>query len=213
MRVVLNRTKNIVGDIHKYIRLCCGCLFDPCFCGRKDRTNGFAMLVFVLIVAISLLVMMISYAENQKRISDNVREIIKTERGLQSALLCVGYISRSLSRHPLLNEDIILNIKSLSISKLGDVNNWINNISYNNYNQSGVETFDCSVIEFDNCERVNGDVGSCDYRAIIEGYNTFKNQDEDNHLKIYIEWKVEEYRFYISKLRLINNFIFSLEFL
>lgn len=212
--MVLNRTKNIARDIKENTCMWQAYLYESCLGVKDDRNGGFAMLVFVLIVAMSLLVMMISYAENQKRIADNVREIIKTERGLQSALLCVGYISRSLSRYPLLNEDIILNIKSLSISKLGD-NNWINNVSYNNYNQSGVETFDCNVVEFDNCERLNSNnsSGGCDYRAIIEGYNTFKNQDEDNHLKIYLEWRLEEYRFYISKLRLINNFIFSLEFL
>ena len=182
---------------------------------KNNNTGGFAMLVFVMIMAISILVMMIGYTENQKRIADNVREIIKTERGLQGAFLCAGYISRTLARYPLPNEDIVSNVRSLSISKLDDENNWVNNANYNNYNQSGAETFDCSVVGFDSCERVNGgsNSGGYDYRAIIEGHNTFNNQDEGNSLRIYIEWRAEEYRFYISKLRLINNFIFSLEFL
>jgi len=174
----------------------------------------------------SLLFMMVRYAENQKQIGDNVREIIKSERSLQSALLCVGQITNTLARYPLLNSDLTLEIKNLNISSLGDKNYWINNSSYSNYNQKGSEYYNCRVVDFDSC---NGGGSSavtgtgtggivegahseqqCTYRAIIEGSNTFNGQEEGNNSRIYVEWKLDEYRLYISKLRLISNFINSL---
>jgi hypothetical protein len=131
------------------------------------------MLVFVVIMAMSLLFMMIRYSQNQRRIADNVREIIKQERGLQASLLCVGYISNTLARYSILNDDLIFNIKNLSINEGSDSN--------------------CKVISFENCNN------ACLYKATIEG----NSKDEGNHPRVYVEWKSGEYRFYISKLRLI----------
>lgn len=156
------------------------------------------MLVFVVIIAMSLLFMMIRYAENQKHIADNVREIIKSERSLQSVFVCVAYISNTLARYPLLNDDLILNIKNFSAKDLIDKNYWINKSTYSNYNQKRSEYFNCRVVEFNKC-----DTSVCTYSVAIEGFNTFNGEDENNHLKVYVEWKLDEYRFYISKLKLI----------
>ncbi len=165
---------------------------------RSGGSGGFAMLVFVVIIAMSLLFMMIRYAENQKHIADNVREIIKSERSLQSAFLCVGYVSNTLARYPLLNDDLILNIKSLFMKDLIDKNNWVNKSTYYNYNQKGKEYYNCKVNDFNKCE-----AGICAYNAIIESFNIFDGNDENNHSKVYVEWKLDEYRSYISKLKLI----------
>lgn len=135
---------------------------------KRMRDGGFAMLVFVIIIAMSLLFMMIGYAEKQKQIADNVREIIWSERRMQAALLCAGYISNTLARYPYLNDDLVLDIINLKGDRL-----------------------DCHVVSFDNCID-----GACDYRAIIEG------SAESGNSRIYMEWRLEEYRFYVSKLRI-----------
>ena len=148
------------------------------FYKKHDKQHGFAMLVFVVIMAMSLLFMMIRYSQNQRRIADDVREILKSERSLQSTFLCVGYISNTLARYSILNDDLIFNIKNLSMN--GGVDN------------------NCRVVSFENC---NNNVFL--YKATIESFNTLNNKDEENHSKVYVEWKSGEYRFYISKLRLI----------
>ncbi len=165
---------------------------------NHSSSGGFAVLVFVVIIAMSLLFMMIRYAENQKQIADNVREIIKLERSLQSALICVDYISSTLARYPLLNDDLISNIKNFSERDLIDKNYWTTKSSYSNYNQKGIESFECKVVDFNKC-----DTSACTYNAKIEGFNTFNGEDENNHSKVYMEWKIDDYRFYISKLKLI----------
>ncbi len=198
--------------------------------------NGFALLIFVIIVSMSLLLMMIKYSENQKKIADNVREIIKSERALQSSFLCVGQISNILAKYPSLNTDLIDYLQRLEINSPIDNNYWIHNVGangngmgvigqvdanisrYSINGRSGSENYNCKVIELKAC-----DVGSgCSYRSIIEGYSTLgvlsvggvgKDQfvDEGNRSRIYVEWRLDEYRSYISKLHLINNFIDSLE--
>lgn len=179
----------------------------------RDASGGFAMLIFVVITAMSLLFMMIGYAEKQRQIGDNVREIIKSERALQSAFLCAGQVSNTLVRYPLLNDDLISNIKNISMSESGDENYWASKTGYSNYNQKGSEGYVCSVISFNSCPGgVNGGItntgtangaGDCSYNATIEGYNTFNNVDENNHSKIYIEWKLDEYRLYIKSLAIL----------
>jgi len=163
------------------------------------------MLVFVISIAMAMLFMMIQYSEDQRSIADNVREIIKSERSLQAGFLCVGYISNTLARYPLLNDDLITNIKNLKMQELGDTNYWVSTKKYSNYNKKGDEYFDCNTADFNVCTD-----GLCNYKAIVNSYNLFAGDgksenavDENNHSKIYIEWKLDEYRFYISKLKLI----------
>ena len=80
---------------------------------------------------------------------------------------------------------------------LGDKNYWIKNSTYSNYNQKGSEYFNCKIIDFVKC-----DSNACIYKATIEGFNTFNNEDENNHIKVYVEWKLDEYRFYISNIHI-----------
>jgi hypothetical protein len=174
----------------------------------KRKQGGFAFLVFVIIMAMSLLVMIVDYSENKKRIGDNVREIVKTERGLQSTFICISHISGILSKHSQLNTDLILGIKSFQASESADKNYWINGVYFNNYKIKGDFKFNCMVLNFDKCGETDGytNIGvteseeGCDYKAIVVG----NNSDGGVYTKIYIEWKLDEYRFYIKKLNLIN---------
>lgn len=152
----------------------------------KKNQQGFALLVFIIIMSLSILLMIVKYSESQKQIADNVREMIKTERRLQSVFLCVGYISNILSRYPLLNSGLILSIKNLKINESDDLNYWINKIS----RREGLY-FNCKVLSFDNCNTGS----SCDYKAIVS---------DDVYAKVYTEWKLDEYRFYITKLIVVN---------
>ena len=176
----------------------CAKNYTPNYCRSFSAKNcdGFAMLVFVLIMAMSLLLLIIRYAEFQKQIADSVREIIENESGLQSAFVCTSRVSFILSRYPLLNDELLAGIKSLSVdgSVDGGVDNNENNNGSNGENNKG----NCGVVDFDKCKD-----NTCNYRSLINGGN----------LRIYVEWKLDEYRFYISKLRLIQNFGNSLEFL
>ena len=147
------------------------------------------MLVFVVITSMAMLFMMIEYAEHERAVAENVREIIKPEKALQAGFLCVGYISRTLARYPLLNEDLIFNIRNLKMQESSDTNHWIEGSQAQTqmgYNQG---PYNCSVINFEICG-----TGACSYEATIEG---------NDYSKIYVEWTLDEYRFYISKLRLI----------
>ena len=149
------------------------------------ESGGFAMLVFVVIIAMSLLFMLIRYSENQKQIADNVREIIKSEKSFQAALLCVGYVSNVLARYPMLNDDLLSSITGLKMDGVVDKDKG---------EGRGVSHLNCQTVSFDNC----GD-GFCTYRSIIDG----SIWGDENHSRIYIEWRLEEYRFYISKLRFV----------
>jgi len=163
---------------------------------KQQGQGGFAFIVFIIIVAMSLMLMIINYSENEKRIADNVREIIKTERDLQSSFLCVSHISNILSRYPLLNDDLILNIRDLNIGEPDDKNYWVNGAGFSNYKGKGSPQFNCGVLSFDFCDDLY-----CNYKAVVFGDG---GSGDESSAKIYIEWKLDEYRFYISKLNLIN---------
>jgi hypothetical protein len=162
----------------------------------QKRQGGFAFIVFIIIMAMSLMLMIINYSENEKRIADNVREIIKTERDLQNGLLCVGRISNILSRYPLLNDDLILHIRDLNISELDDKNYWVNGYGFSNYKGKDSPQFNCRVLSFNICDDFD-----CNYKAVVLGDG---DDGDESRVKIYIEWKIDEHRFYVSKLNLIN---------
>ena len=144
--------------------------------------------------------MIINCAEEQKKIGDTVRNIVSNERAIQSALICVDSISQTLSRYPMFNDEIKQNIERLSIKSSMDNNYWINYEVYSNQGRVGDETFNCRVKNFTDCSN-----GLCSYKAVVEGYNFFDNQEENN-INLYIEWKLDEYRFYVKKLNIIGNF-------
>jgi hypothetical protein len=180
----------------------------------KKNLGGFALLVFVMVMAMSLLLMIVSYSESQKEIADNVRGIIKSEKNLQSGLLCVDYISSQLTRYPLLGVELISNIRKLEGRSLIDRNYWIKGLGFSNYRSHVGEYYNCRVLSFDNCVGGFGDYKSvgdagCDYRSQIEGYFGVGDWGSDGvepgASLIYVEWKLEEYRFYISKLRVIRS--------
>lgn len=165
----------------------------------RKQQEGFAFLVFIIIMAMSLLLMIVGYSEIQKRTADNVREIINTERSLQGGFLCIGYISSMLARYPLLNDDLISNIRELSISELDDKNYWVKGARPSNYKGKGSTQFSCEVSSFDVCSGFD-----CNYKAVVVGNGGGDGGDDESGVKIYIEWKLDEYRFFISKLNLIN---------
>ncbi len=181
---------------------------------RAKNIDGFALLVFVIVMAMSLLLMIVSYSESQKEIADNVRRIIKSERNLQSGLLCVDYISGQLTKNPLLGVELISNIRKFEDKSLIDRNYWIKGSGFSNYKSLAGEYYNCKVLSFDNCVggfgdyQKAGDVG-CDYKSQIEGYfgvgNWVNNSTDTSASLIYVEWKLDEYRFYISKLRVIRS--------
>ena len=181
---------------------------------RPKNQEGFALLVFVIVMAMSLLLMIVSYSASQKGIADNIREIVKSERNLQSGLLCVDYISSQLTKFPQLGTELISNIKKFEDKSLIDRNYWIKGSAFSNYKSLEGEYYNCKVLSFDNCVggfgdyKSMGDVG-CDYKSEIEGYfgagNWGNNSTETSANLIYVEWKLDEYRFYISKLRVIRS--------
>lgn len=137
---------------------------------NRDYQRGFAMLIFVIITAVSLMFLMIRYAELQRRVGDIVRDIVGNEKSIQNSLVCVDYVSSILSRYNVLSDELFLEIKNFK-----------------------TKDAICNINDFDYCHD-----GVCKYRAIVSGvFGDYKNT-------IYIEWKSEEYRIYVSKVNFIN---------
>ena len=181
-------------------------------CFGVETKSGFALLIFVIIVSLSILMLMISVSKNQMNIAENVKKIISTEAGIEASLLCVKQVSLVLARFPNIDRVMVSEIKSIIITKNADYDSWINKNRYSNHGgQIGVETYNCNVIDFLPADLSSCSIrGSCINKAIVEGYNVFDGVGENNNIKLYIEWKTEKYRTFVSKIRFISNSSFSL---
>ena len=159
---------------------------------RSLYDGGFAVLVFVIIISISMMYLLIDYSENQKRIGDNVREIVNKEDDIQAVFMCLSILSNTFSKYSHPNDDIITYLNGLNKASKGvDLTANVRGVSLS-----------CKVFGVSKCKS-----SDCSYSASIDGYsirNSVLPYVYEYKTEAYIEWRAGEYNTYISKLKFVK---------
>ncbi len=152
------------------------------------KQGGFVMLIFVIVTSLSLITLIINYAQFQELSMGESRMFVNNERSIRTGFMCVRVLNNIFSKEPKISDADIVRLKKYKIKGFEELGRRVE--------------YYCEITDVGRC------LSDCDYRAIVKSKY---NLDWQN--TFYIEWKVGEYRVLIKKLIFIKDSVNSLEFL